>query len=170
MKKIIFIVLLLPIIAFGQKNITYLNLKNSAGQLIKGSSVAKRFERQIEASTFQSNSANNDTRISFTMPVGSASGELRASMNNKQTLPKGKVAVTAKGQEQLTIVYKINMENIRVESCDDIQSSNGEMVTQVVLRAVRIGWTYYTNDRRGSLTVSGKNGWDAEKSTAWTSF
>ena len=170
MKKLLFSLLLLPTIGFSQKNFTYLSLKSTAGQLIKGSSVAKGFERQIETTTFQSNSATNDTRISFTMPAGSASGELRASISTKQALPKGEVTVTTMSSHQPVIIYKINMENIRVESCDDIQNSNGEMVTQVVLRALRIGWTYYTIDRRGVLTVASKSGWDAEKSQGWTSF
>ena len=170
MKKLLSILLLLPAIAFSQKNNAYIKLTGATGLPIKGNSVAKGFERQIEAYPFQSNSANNDTRISFTIPVGPASGELRAGINSKQLLPNGEVTVTARGSDRMVIVYKINMENIKVESCNDVQDANGQMVTQVVLRAVRIGWTYYTYNKSGALTVSGKSGWDSEKSVAWTSF
>ena len=170
MKKLLFIFLLMPTIAFSQKNMAYVNLTGTTGLPIKGNSVAKGFERQIEAYPFQSNSANNDTRISFSMPVNPASGELRANINSKLPLPKGEITVTTRGTDRLVIVYKINMENIRVESCDDVQDLSGQMVTQVVLRAVRIGWTYYTYSKSGVQTVSSKNGWDSERSVAWTSF
>jgi len=170
MKKLLSILVLLPAIAFSQKNNAYIKLTGATGLPIKGNSVARGFERQIEAYPFQSNSANNDTRISFTMPVGPASGELRANINSKQLLPKGEVTITSRGSDRLVIVYKINMENIKVESCDDVQDLSGQVVTQVVLRAVRIGWTYYTSSKSGALTVSGKSGWDSERSVAWTSF
>lgn len=164
------LLLLLPAIAFSQKNFAYVKLTGTNGLPIKGNSVAKGFERQIEAYPFQSNSASNDTHISFTMPVGPASGELRTGINSKQLLPNGEVTVTTRSSDRVVIVYKINMENIKVESCDDVQDANGQMVTQVVLRAVRIGWTYYTNSKTGGLTVSAKNGWDSERNIAWTAF
>lgn len=170
MKKLLSVLILLPAIAFSQKNNAYINLTNTNGLPIKGNSVARGFERQIEAYPFQTNSANNDTRISFTMPVGPASGELRAAITSKQLLPKGEVTVTTRSSDRSVIVYKIKMENIKVESCDDVKDGSGQMVTQVALRAVRIGWTYYTTNRSGVQTVSGKNGWDSEKSVEWTSF
>lgn len=171
MKKLLLALFLIPCIAFGQRTNTFLKLTNTAGAMIKGTSTAIKFERSIEANPFQSNSSANDTRISFSMPASSASGELRAQINNKQPLPKGEVFVMTRDTERMLMVYKINMEKITVESCNDVTDPNGNMVTQVVLKAARIGWTYYADNKRtGVQTVSSKNGWNAETNSPWTGF
>lgn len=170
MKSLLALLVFLPTVVFGQRNLAFVKLTSATGLPIRGTSVAARFPRQIEAASVQSNAAANDTRISFTMPVGSASGELRAALNAKQVLPNGEVLMTARKPDQMESIYKINMENIRVETCDDIQGADGQLVTRVVLRAVRIGWTYYSYNRSGVMSVSSKTGWDSERSSVWTGF
>lgn len=170
MKKFLVVLLFIPVLAFSQKNNAYAKLTNAAGAPIKGTSVAMRYERMIEALSLQSNSSSNDTRISFMMPVSGASGELRSYINSKQTLQKGEVFVTGRDAQRVLLIYKIDMEKIYVESCNDVQDGNGQMMTQVVLRAARIGWTYFSVGKNGANTVSSKSGWDSEKSMAWTGF
>lgn len=165
MKLIIFLLSVLPLTIWAQKDETFAKFINEDGSVIKGSSVTKNFERQIPVFNLETNSAGNSTIVRFTMPIESASGVLRNLQLSQGSMRSGEIHVTYISVDRRLIRYKINMENITVEECTD---SGGNTIVQ--LHATRIGWTYYSYTKSGVQSVTGKNGWDEEAGTAWNNF
>lgn len=165
MKRLILLFILLPFLAYSQKEESFAKLVNEDGTVVKGSSMIKLYERQIPVYAIESNSAGNSTTLRFTMPLESASGVLRNLQRSQKRLRSGEINVTYLSLDRRFVRYKINMENILVEECTD---SGGTTIVQ--LHASRIGWTYYAYTKSGIQSVSSKNGWDEEVRAAWTNF
>lgn len=165
MKLIIFLLSVLPLTIWAQKDESYAKFINEDGSVIKGSSVTKNFERQIPVFNIETNSTGHSTIVRFTMPVESASGVLRNLHSSDGRMRSGEIQVTYISFDRRLVKYKINMENIAVEECID---SGGNTIVQ--LHATRIGWTYYTYTKSGVQSVSGKNGWDEVAGTVWNNF
>jgi len=104
------------------------------------------------------------------MPVSNASVELKAIANSKEALSKGQVTVSKLDLQRMTTLYTINMEQMKVVSCSDFTAADNTMMTSVTIQATRIGWTYYSQDRMGKITVSDKYGYDLGTGDNWTNF
>ncbi|MET0461889.1 MAG: hypothetical protein ABW007_02000 [Chitinophagaceae bacterium] len=169
MKKVILsLLLIVPVLLMAQRSTTedFGKFTNADGAVIKGSSLVRGFERQIEVENLVAASTNNNTTVKFSMPSGAATNEFRNALNNGRKLRSGEIIVTVIASDRRVTKHKINLEDISVLSCED-RAGN----TLVTLDATRIGWTYYVNDQRsGKQTVSSKSGWDAAKKQAWTGF
>lgn len=165
MKRILILLIVLPTMAWTQKDEIFARFVQEDGSVIKGSSLVKNYERQIQLYSLESNSTGNSTTVRFTMAVESASGVLRNLLDSQGRMLSGEINVTYISIDRRMVRYKINMENIAVEECTD---SGG--TTTVQLHASRIGWTYYSYTKSGIQSVSGKNGWDEELRSSWTGF
>jgi type VI protein secretion system component Hcp len=155
-----------------QTSKVYIKLTDQAGTQIKGECVAKGFERWIEALTINSSGKNN-TELSFTMNIAGSSAAFKKALGNNEVLLNGLVTVQTVNSATAmpTTAYTITMERISVVACTESMGCNNVMTTSVMLRSVRIGWTYYQASRSGGMsTVSNKYGWDAEANAAWSAF
>lgn len=165
MKQILLMLLLLPAVLFAQKDESFAKFINEDGSVIKGSSTVKLYERQIPVYNVETNASSNSTAVKFVMNQEAATGILRDISINRKKMRSGEIAVTYISFDRRFIRYKITMENIAVTEVTD---ANGNSTVQ--LNATRIGWTYYSYTKSGLQTISSKNGWDAERRTAWTGF
>jgi type VI protein secretion system component Hcp len=174
MRILIFALLLSPFFGFSQKSnaTVFIRISDTKGLQIIGESIAKGFEKWIEASSTNSGGKNN-TQFNFTMQVGGAAADLKRAMNNNEFLAKTEVTVIAPnpgGVGPQVLVYTIKMEQVKVLSCAEGIGCNNAMNTAVILQATRIGWTYYNQTRTGTTAVSKKFGWNADTQSEWTSF
>lgn len=163
--RILLLALLLPLFGWAQKEESFGKFIREDGTLIKGSSVAKFYERQVPLFNLESNASANSTTVRFTMNQEAAVGILRDLSMNGKKLRSGEFVLTYFSFDRRQVRYKINMENVEVT---EVTESNGSI--SVLLNATRIGWTYYTYTKSGLQSISSKNGWDAERRTNWTSF
>ena len=170
MKKLMLLLLVLPIFAVAQKQDVYLKLTDAKGTIIKGDVMVRGFEKNLNVITFATGGKNN-SQVNFTMPIAGASADLKKAMSDGQFLLNGLVTITQIGSNGMpTTVYTVVMEKIRVQSCNEIMGCDNVMTTAVTLQPSRIGWTYYQTGRSGIQTVSKKYGIDAETGGAWTNF
>lgn len=169
MRKIIFILFLIPIIAAAQKQDVYIKLADAKGVQIKGDATLKGFEKCMQALTINSGGKNN-TQFNFTMNISGASADLKRAMNSGEFLTSGLVTITQSSLAKPLVVYTIKMEKIRVTFCNESMGCNNAMATSVTLQATRIGWTYYQTNTNGTQTVSNKYGYDTETGGAWANF
>ena len=171
MKTLLFLLLLIPAIAFSQTSYVFIKLFDAKGNQIIGDSNTRGYERAIRAFTTASSGKNN-TQFNFTMPVTAAGANLKSAMANGEQLLNAMVYVLTPNPSTgaLQYSYIITMENIRVVSCAESMGCNNVMSTAVSLLATRIGWTYYTADRSGNMVVSQKYGFDAETGMTWNKF
>ena len=169
MRTIIFLLLLLPLLSFSQSQQVFIKLTDNSGQLIKGDAVLKGFERAIEAITMNSTGKNN-TQLDFTMQVTGASADLKNAMVTGRLLSSGEVSVITPNLAAVTKLYTIKMEEITVLSCAETMGCNSTVTTTVSLRATRIGWTHYSQNKTGATVVSRKFGWDSVAGVEWSSF
>jgi type VI protein secretion system component Hcp len=165
MKLIIILLSFLPITILAQKDEIFAKFIQEDGSAIRGSSVTKNFERQIQVYNLETNSAKNSTTLRFTMNTESASGVLRNLLLAGGRIQSGEITVTYISLDRRFVRYKINMENIAVEECADLGGT-----TVVQLHATRIGWTYYSYTKKGEQLISSKNGWNEESGTTWNNF
>ena len=169
MRTIIFLLLLSPFFSFSQTADVFIKLTDSRALQIKGESVAKGYEKWIQATSINSGGKNN-TQPGFTMQVSGASADLKKAMANGELLSKGEVYVLTPGAGAPSLVYTIKMEQVAVLSCTETMGCNNMMNTTVSLQAIRIGWTYYQSGRTGTQAISRKFGWDAASKLEWTNF
>ncbi|MGG9960538.1 type VI secretion system tube protein Hcp [Ferruginibacter sp. SUN106] len=170
MRTIILLLMLSPLLSTAQNTNIYIKLTDATGQIIKGESVVKGFERQIQA-TSTSAAGKNNTQFNFTMAVSGASADLKKAMATGQLLPSGDVvAMAPNGLGAPAISYTIKLEQVKVIACTEAMGCNGITNTTISLQANRIGWTYYSISKTGSSTVSRKFGWDAIINAEWTNF
>lgn len=170
MRTLIFILALSPFFGFSQSNDVVIKLMNANNQQIKGGSTFEKYRDWIYTSSINSG-GNNNTQLTFTMGVNPASADLKKAMATGEFLSNGLVSVNKQGSSggKPIVVYTIKMEKIKVLSCIETMV-NRITTTTVVLKAARIGWTYYTMTNTGVTTVSRKYGWDAEANKEWTNF
>lgn len=162
--KSLFLALLFPVVAFGQRTESFGKFTGPEGTAIRGTSVARGFERQLEIKNIVGTAAGNNTTISFEIPNSEAAAAFRNIVNTKQRLRSGEIQVMQLGEKRV-LDYKIVMQDIAVEECVD-----AEGVSKLKVTAGRIGWIYYTTDRRGKAMISSKSGWDAAAQNVWTEF
>jgi type VI protein secretion system component Hcp len=170
MKTLFFLVLILPIVAFAQKQDVFIKLTDAKGTSINGDVSMRGFEKNIQALSIATAGKNNSL-LNFTMEITGASAELKKAMANGELLMNGQVTVTQSGRNSMpSTVYIIKMEEIKVRSCSESMGCNSAMTTSVTLQANRIGWTYYQTSRTGIQTVSNKYGYDNETGGSWDNF
>ncbi|MGN6419191.1 MAG: hypothetical protein ACTHMC_16955 [Pseudobacter sp.] len=162
--KSLFILLLLPFAAFSQQVENFGKFKSAEGVQISGTSLAKGYEKQLEVNNLKGTPAGNNTTLRFEIPTSPATAQFRNALNSGKKLPTGEIIVTVPG-ERRTLDHRIIMQDIEVVQCSD---GNGN--TQLELKAGRIGWVYYTTDKRGKSKVSSKAGWDLAANDTWTDF
>jgi len=155
----------IPLSGWTQKDESFAKFINEDGTMIKGSSVTKIYERQIPVFNVETNSAINSTILRFTMNTESAAGILRNLLQANKAMRSGEIAVTYISYNRRQVRVKINMENIAVEECTDVDG-----ITTVQLHAARIGWTYYSYTKSGVQSIISKSGWDEEKRKEWSNF
>lgn len=165
LKNMVWMLILLPVAAFSQRDKAFAKFTAGDGVTVKGSSLARGYERQIEVYNLNASSANNNTTVTFSMPISAASGAFRNAANSNSPLRTGEIVVLAPVGDVEKVTYKIVMEEAVVVECEDANN-----ITKVKLRATRIGWVYYSTSVKGATTVSSKSGWDAAAKKAWTGF
>ena len=171
MRTIIFILLLSPLLIFSQKTNVFIKLTDARSQQITGDAAMKGFEKAIEVTSFSSTPGKDNNQISFTMPVGVAGADLRRALASGELLNSGLLTVLLpNGTGAPLPQYTIKMESISVLYCAEVMGCNAAMNTTVTLKATRIGWTYYNQNRSGVNTISKKYGWDASTGTEWINF
>ncbi len=169
MKSVFLFLCMLPLIGFSQTQDTYIRLTDVNGKQINGNATMKGFEKWIQASSLTPGGKNN-VQLSFTTGITGASAELKKAMLQGEFLLNGQVSVVKSGLSGMTLIYKISMEKIKVNSCSETLGCNNVMGTTVTLTATRIGWTYYQQDKSGVQSISNKYGFDSESGRAWTNF
>jgi type VI protein secretion system component Hcp len=143
----------------------FLRLVDASGQPIRGTSVERFYERQIEATAF-SGFATGSSTIRFTMPSGAATATLANLQATKKALPSALFSVTTSGEATLNLLSTVRLEEVYVTSVTDVNGS-----TEVTLKASRIGVTYFQNNlKTGVRTVSSKTGFDFGNKQPWTAF
>jgi type VI protein secretion system component Hcp len=143
----------------------FLKLIDASGQTIRGTSVQRGYERQIEVTNFSGYTTGN-SQLKFTMPSGSATAALANVQGSKQQLPSALFTITQIGEVTINITSTVRLEEVTVLSVSDVNGS-----TEVTLKASRIGVTYFQMNRRtGVQTVSSKTGFDFANKQPWTSF
>jgi hypothetical protein len=147
------------------KEPVFLQLMDANGKMVRGSSVARGFERQIEVWQFSGVSSGNP-ELRFSMPSGSASSALAASIGVKGNFQWAVFSLMTQGSEKQLLRSTVRLEVVTILSSRD---TNG--TTEVTLRADRIGTTHYEWSRKsGVLTVAGKDGYDFKTGTTWNTF
>ena len=171
MRNLLFVLLLIPVLSFSQTSSVFIRLTDAKGTAIVGDATTRGFEKSIRAFT-TSSSGKNNIQFNFTMPVAGAGAILKSAMAGGEQLLNATVYVMVPNSMSgvLQSSYTIKMEKIRVLACSESMGCNNVMTTTVSLQATRIGWTYYTADRSGSVSVSQKYGFDAETGKAWNNF
>ncbi|NCU05538.1 MAG: hypothetical protein GXC73_16320 [Chitinophagaceae bacterium] len=170
--KRLFQILLLGVFVAGSssatlqtKQQTFLQITDAGGQLIRGTSVQKFYERQIIATSFSGVTAGN-AQVQFMMPSGGASATLANMQGSKETIPYAVFTNIVPAEPTWNVLSTVRLEAIRVIS---VQDANGS--TSVTLQAERIGTTYYQNNlKTGIRTVSGKTGYDFKAGQTWNTF
>lgn len=162
--KSLFLLLFLPFAAFSQQVENFGKFKSAEGAVISGTSLAKGYEKQLEVNNLKGTPAGNNTTLRFEIPTSPATAHFRNALNSGKKLPNGEIVVTVPG-ERRALDHKIIMQDIEVVQCSD-----GNGTTALELKAVKIGWVYYTTDKRGKAKISSKAGWDLAANDTWTDF
>jgi hypothetical protein len=147
------------------KEPVFLQLMDANGKLVKGTSVARGYERQIEVLQFSGVSSGNP-ELRFSMPSSGASSILSAAAGEKGGFSWAVFSTTTQGSDKLLLRSTIRLEGITV-----VRTQENIGSTEVTLKADRIGTTHYEwNRKSGVLTVAGKTGYDYKAGTSWNSF
>jgi type VI protein secretion system component Hcp len=170
MKKLITILMLLPLMASAQKAVTtYAKLYDANGVQIAGDGMQRGYEKAITVLTL-STSGKNNSQVNFTMNISGAAADLKKAMTGKG-LSKGQIVVLQPGADGLpSVQYSISMEDMQVRACAESVGCGGVTTTSVTLVATRIGWTYYSSGVKGNSSVSNKYGFDNSTGASWMNF
>ena len=169
MKKCIIAITFLFFFLASDAQDIFVRLTDMKGKQIVGTSVTRGYEKTLPAFSMTSAGKNN-AQITFTTTISGASAELIKAKAQGEYLMNGQITVTKPGNGGSSIVYKINLEKITVNTCVDAIGCNNTMGTTVTITASRIGWTYYQQDKTGTTSISNKYGFDNETGRAWTNF
>lgn len=143
----------------------FLTVVDGKGQLIRGTSLERGFERQIIVTAFSGVTTGNAV-VKFSMPSGAASAGFSNMQGNKQKLPYAVFTLTEPGVSRLDVTTTIRLESISIVRVEDVNGS-----TNVTLQSARMGTTYFQQDRKtGARTISGKTGYDYTTGQTWNSF
>ena len=101
--------------------------------------------------------------------IAIAPGNITTQSHQAFPISRFDISVTSRvGNAMPTLSRQIFFENVIVEACTDIATSN---TSKIKLKANRIGWIYYTADPvKGTIKVTGKSGWDNVAGIAWNNF
>lgn len=147
------------------KEPVFLQLMDANGKLVKGTSVARGYERQIEVLQFSGVSSGNP-ELRFSMPSGGASSILSAAAGEKGGFVWAVFSLMTQGSEKMLLRSTVRLEGVTILSTRD---TNG--TTEVTLRADRIGTTHYEwNRKSGVVTITGKTGYDFKAGASWNTF
>ncbi len=147
------------------KEPVFLQLLDANGKLVKGTSVIRGYERQIEVLHFSVVSSGNP-ELRFSMPSGSASSLLSAAAGEKGSFAWAVFSVTVQSPDKLQLRSTIRLEEVTVVRTQETIGG-----TEVTLKADRIGTTQYEwNRKTGVVTIAGKTGYDYKAGTSWNSF
>lgn len=147
------------------KEPVFLQLMDANGKLVKGTSVVRGYERQIEVLQFSGVSSGNP-ELRFSMPSSSASSLLSAAAGEKGGFPWAVFSVTIQVPDKLLLRSTIRLEGVTVVRTLETIGS-----TEVILKADRMGTTQYEwNRKSGVVTIAGKAGYDFKSGTTWNSF
>lgn len=143
----------------------FLRLVDASGQTIRGTSIERFYERQIEVTAFSGFSTGN-AQVKFTMPSGAATATLANLQGSKQKLSSAVFTNTEQGEPTLNVMSTVRLEEVIVISVSDANGS-----TEVILKATRIGVTFFQNNlKTGVRTISSKTGFDFANKQPWTAF
>lgn len=143
----------------------FLQIPDANGQLLRGTSTQRGYERQIIVTSF-SGVTTGKAQLQFTMSSGGASATLATMQGGKETIPYAVFTVTQRAESSLNVLSTVRLEAIRVLTVEDV---NG--ITNVTVQATRIGTTYFQyNLKTGIRTVSGKTGYDYSTGQTWNAF
>lgn len=151
--------------ALQKKQEIFLQITDANGQLLRGTSTQRGYERQIIVTSF-SGVTTGKAQLQFTMPSGAVSATLANMQGSKATIPSAVFTVTEPAEARLHVLSTVRLEAIRVLTVEDANGS-----TSITLQATRVGTTYYQyNLRTGLRTVSGKTGYDYSTGQSWNTF
>jgi type VI protein secretion system component Hcp len=165
----LFLLLLFTVISVAaarqSKQQVFLNLTDASGQMIRGTSTQRGYERQVIVTSFSGVTTGNP-QVQFIMPSGSATATLANLQGNKNQLSHAVFTTTQTAEQGLTVLNTVRLEEVTIIKTEDINGS-----TTVTLKANRIGTTYYQNNlKTGVRSISGKTGWDFVNKKQWTAF
>lgn len=147
------------------KEPVFLQLMDANGKLVKGTSVARGYERQIEVVQFSGVGSGNP-ELRFSMPSSGASSLISAAAGEKGGFSWAVFSVTIQGPDKLLLRSTIRLEGVTVVRTQETIGS-----TEVILKADRMGTTQYEwNRKSGVVTIAGKAGYDFKSGTTWNSF
>ena len=143
----------------------FLQMVDANGQLIRGTSVQRFYERQIIVTSF-SGVTTGKAQMQFSMPSGGTSATLSSMQGNKETIPYAVFTITVPAEPTWNVLSTVRLELVRVLTVEDVNGS-----TSVTVQAGRIGTTYFQNNlKTGIRTVTGKTGYDYTTGQTWNAF
>lgn len=119
------------------KEEVFARMVDASGQNIAGTSVTRPFEKQIEVIQF-SGVTTGKPELRFIMPVSNASAVLVNMVTNKEGIKEAVFSITKRDDQGPQIIYIVRLEEVTVLETRDVNGS-----TDVTLKAVRIGTTYF---------------------------
>lgn len=147
------------------KQQVYLQLTDPSGQMIRGASMQRGYERQIIATSFSGVTTGNP-QVQFSMSSSAASATLTTLQGSKSKLPFAVFTITQYAEQGSIVIQTVRLEGVIVIKTEDANGS-----TNVTLQADRIGTTYFQYNRKtGIRSVSGKTGYDFTSKKEWTEF
>ncbi len=111
MKRLLFSILLLPVLANAQGNTDIFgrfSIPASLGGWLKGTSKNADFKDYFIVTDLVASSSNNNTTVQFTVPVSPGANAFHFGA----ILPTGEIVVTTRGPGRSVINYKITMQQI----------------------------------------------------------
>ena len=143
----------------------FLQMVDANGQLIRGTSVQRFYERQIIVTSF-SGVTTGKAQMQFSMPSGGTSATLSSMQGSKETIPYAVFTITVPAEPTWNVLSTVRLELVRVLTVEDVNGS-----TSVTVQAGRIGTTYFQNNlKTGIRTVTGKTGYDYTTGQTWNAF
>ena len=143
----------------------FLQMVDANGQLIRGTSVQRFYERQIIVTSF-SGVTTGKPQMQFSMPSGGTSATLASMQGSKETIPYAVFTITVPAEPTWNVLSTVRLELVRVLTVEDVNGS-----TSVTVQAGRIGTTYFQNNlKTGIRTVTGKTGYDYTTGQTWNAF
>ncbi len=170
MKSSILLLCLLTLTGFAgsaQAQRFFIQLFGADGKMIRGNSIARGFERQIEARSFTSSLQSPE--LQFTMNTDPASAVLQRNVKSGEHIRGLVTVVEGNSDARARTIYTVTFDKATVISCIDA-AGQGQTITTVKLQVERIGLTHYEQKKSGASTVSSKSGYDFTANREWDLF
>lgn len=147
-KLLLALLFAIPAMGFSQ-NDNYGKFTAANGTVIKGTSLARKYENQVEVMTLSSTTSNNITTVQFSMPASAASNSFRSAMNGNEKLQSADITTVKNGSEGPQVVSNLLLKGLKVTACTD----NGSTTT-VTLEADSADWNYAQYDKSGRRIIA----------------